>query len=64
MFDHITCGDDADIIKCKPSPDLFLSSWKKMGCPPKDRCLVFEDSNNGIIAAKKAGMQVSSIGFI
>ncbi|CAG8686304.1 9165_t:CDS:2, partial [Scutellospora calospora] len=58
MFDSITCGDDPDIKNGKPAPDLFLSTRKKMGNPPVEQCLVFEDAINGIQAAKNAGMKV------
>ena len=41
----------------KPAPDMFLLAAKKMGVPP-ERCLVFEDAEPGIRAARAAGMQV------
>ena len=40
----------------KPSPDLFLLAAEEMGVDPT-RCLVFEDSQLGIEAAKNAGMK-------
>lgn len=40
----------------KPAPDLFLIAKKKLGDPPSEKCLVFEDAVNGIQAAKAAGM--------
>jgi len=39
----------------KPDPDIFLLAAKTLGIPPK-KCLVIEDSTNGIRAAKSAGM--------
>lgn len=39
----------------KPEPDIFLLAAKKLGIPP-DKCIVIEDSTNGIKAAKSAGM--------
>lgn len=41
----------------KPAPDLFLLAAQRMGADPA-RCLVIEDSLNGIRAAHAAGMQV------
>lgn len=39
----------------KPEPDIFLLAAKKLGVPP-EKCLVIEDSKNGIEAAIRAGM--------
>ena len=41
----------------KPAPDLFLLAAARMGAEPA-RCLVVEDSLNGIRAAHAAGMRV------
>lgn len=41
----------------KPAPDLFLLAADKRGVAP-ERCLVIEDSENGIKAGLAAGMQV------
>ncbi|MCA8884329.1 MAG: HAD family hydrolase [Rhodobacteraceae bacterium] len=42
----------------KPAPDLFLFAAAEMGAAP-NRCLVIEDSQNGMQAALAAGMTVS-----
>lgn len=47
----------AEVQQGKPAPDLFLLAARKMGVPP-GRCLVVEDSLNGIRAARAAGMLV------
>ena len=39
----------------KPAPDLFLYAADAMGFPPS-RCVVVEDSVNGVKAARSAGM--------
>jgi len=39
----------------KPEPGIFLLAAKKLGVQP-EKCLVIEDSTNGIKAAKTAGM--------
>lgn len=44
----------------KPAPDVFLKTARKL-CMKPEQCLVIEDSNNGVTAAKSAGMSV--IGF-
>ncbi len=44
----------------KPHPAVFLSAAKKMNVRP-EKCLVIEDSLNGIIAAKAARMDVVCI---
>lgn len=41
----------------KPAPDLFLYAARRMGVAPRD-CLVVEDSPNGVLAARAAGMDV------
>jgi beta-phosphoglucomutase len=39
----------------KPEPDIFLLAAEKLGIQP-EKCIVIEDSTNGIRAAKSAGM--------
>lgn len=45
-----------DVVFGKPAPDMFLLAAERMGVPPRD-CLVFEDAEPGIAAARTAGMQ-------
>jgi beta-phosphoglucomutase family hydrolase len=40
----------------KPAPDMFLLAAERLGVPPSE-CLVLEDGNSGLEAAKAAGMQ-------
>lgn len=48
----------SDMVKNgKPAPDLFLHAAATMGIDPMD-CLVVEDSANGVLAGKAAGMKV------
>ena len=44
----------------KPAPDLFLHAAAVLGVEPS-RCLVFEDSDPGTIAAHAAGMTVVQV---
>lgn len=44
-----------DVAHGKPAPDMFLLAAKRMGVPA-EKCLVFEDAEPGIAAAKAAGM--------
>lgn len=53
IFNHIITQDD--VVNCKPHPEIFLYAAERMGIRP-ERCLVFEDSQLGIEAAKNAGM--------
>jgi HAD superfamily hydrolase (TIGR01509 family) len=41
----------------KPSPDVYLETARRLGFDPA-ACLVVEDSRNGVLAAKAAGMTV------
>jgi HAD superfamily hydrolase (TIGR01509 family) len=54
--DQFACVRTADDVQLtKPAPDLFLSAASCLGVPP-GRCLVFEDSPNGVLAARAAAM--------
>lgn len=44
----------------KPAPDIFLAAAAGLGLPPA-QCLVVEDSQYGVEAAKKAGMYCIAI---
>jgi HAD superfamily hydrolase (TIGR01509 family) len=39
----------------KPAPDIYLLTARKLGVPPHG-CIVVEDSENGVLSAKSAGM--------
>lgn len=44
----------------KPHPGVYLSAARKLGIPP-DNCLAFEDSPNGVLAAKAARMKCVAV---
>ena len=52
-FKFIISGEA--IENCKPAPDIFLITAENIGVKPEN-CAVIEDSHNGVLAAKKAGM--------
>lgn len=54
-FDHILAGDI--VAKKKPAPDIYLLALEKTGRDPS-RCIVVEDSRNGMLAGHQAGARV------
>lgn len=52
-FDTLVCA--GDYAHGKPAPDPFLLAAERLGVAPSD-CLVFEDAETGIAAARAAGM--------
>jgi HAD superfamily hydrolase (TIGR01509 family) len=52
-FDVLVCAEDYK--KSKPDPEAFLLAASKLKVAPES-CLVFEDTDMGIQAAKAAGM--------
>jgi len=58
FFEAIVSG--TEVARGKPAPDVFLETAKRLGLPA-ERCLVVEDSRNGLLAAKAAGMACAVI---
>ncbi len=58
-FDAVSCGLDTQ--KSKPNPEVFLIVADKLGIEPS-KCVVIEDSDAGIEAAKAGGMYAVALG--
>jgi HAD superfamily hydrolase (TIGR01509 family) len=43
-----------DVVHAKPAPDVYLEAARRLGVSPM-RCIAFEDSSPGLIAAHAAG---------
>ncbi|WP_330347732.1 HAD family hydrolase [Streptomyces sp. NBC_00582] len=58
LFTDVITGEDAP--RGKPDPGLFLLTSARLAVAPA-RCLVYEDSIEGVQAAKAAGMDVVDV---
>lgn len=57
LEEYIDVSVAGDMVSStKPSPEIFLLAAKLLGTKPED-CVVIEDSKNGVLAAKAAGMK-------
>lgn len=59
LFNAVSCGLDTQ--KSKPDPEVFLIAADRLGVP-YENCLVIEDSDVGIEAAKAGGMFALAVG--
>lgn len=59
-FDHIVCADDVEPGRTKPNPDIYLKALEKLNVR-SDEAVVFEDSVNGVLAARRAGIFVVAV---
>jgi beta-phosphoglucomutase len=60
-FDAVS--DGTNITNSKPDPEVFLMAAEMVAVAP-ERCLVIEDAEAGIDAAKAGGMDALGIGFV
>jgi HAD superfamily hydrolase (TIGR01509 family) len=58
VFAAIVSGDE--VPRGKPAPDVFLLAARRLAVAP-EACLVIEDSRNGVLAARAAGMLVAAV---
>ena len=57
-FEAAVAGDE--VTRCKPDPEIYLTAASKLGLKAEE-CIVFEDAEAGIEAAKRAGMRVVAL---
>ena len=57
-FRTIVTGSDVE--RAKPFPDVFLLAAERLGVAP-GRCVVLEDAEKGVVAAKAAGMKCIAV---
>lgn len=60
LFDRVICADDVGAGRTKPNPDLFLLALDQLQVQ-KNEAVVFEDSPNGVLAARRAGIFVVAV---
>jgi HAD superfamily hydrolase (TIGR01509 family) len=58
LFEAVVSG--TQVARGKPAPDVFLAVAERHGVAPA-ACLVVEDSRNGLLAAKAAGMRCTVV---
>jgi sugar-phosphatase len=57
-FSPLLCADD--VRQTKPAPEIFLSVLRDTGIPASE-ALVFEDSDAGLLAARRAGIDCRDV---
>ena len=58
VFDLITKKED--VVNKKPNPEIYLKIMDHYNATPEE-CLIFEDSYTGVLAARKAGLEVVNV---
>ncbi|MFI1582969.1 HAD family hydrolase [Embleya sp. NPDC020630] len=58
LFDEVVVRED--VGRGKPAPDLFLEAARRLAIHPAG-CLVVEDADEGVAAARAAGMRVLDV---
>jgi HAD superfamily hydrolase (TIGR01509 family) len=57
-FQLIISADEIGVGK--PAPDIYLEAARRLGVWPEE-CICLEDSGNGILSGKRAGMKVIAV---
>lgn len=52
-----------DVAKPKPHPDIYLKAIERLGLEPAE-CLILEDNDHGIQAAKASGAKLMVVGSV
>jgi HAD superfamily hydrolase (TIGR01509 family) len=55
-----TTVSSEEVERGKPAPDVYLEAARRIGAAA-DRCAAIEDSQNGILSARAAGMRVIAV---
>jgi HAD superfamily hydrolase (TIGR01509 family) len=58
FFEVIVSGLDVQLVK--PAPDIFIKAAQDLAVEPA-RCLVLEDAEKGVMAARRAGMRCIAV---
>lgn len=59
-FKHIICQDDVAPGRTKPNPDIYLKALEVLKIQNTE-AVVFEDSPNGVLASRRAGIFVVAV---
>ena len=60
IISYFDCLVSANGLRSKPAPDVFLQAAAQLKADP-EKCLVLEDSVNGVKAGRAAGMTVAMV---
>jgi len=52
-----------DVVSPKPAPDIYLAAMRHFGLRPEE-CLVVEDNEHGIAAARASGAHLATVGTV
>jgi HAD superfamily hydrolase (TIGR01509 family) len=58
-FDFLLSNED--VSKAKPDPEIYLTAMDRLGLPPS-QCMIVEDNENGIQAARASGAHTMLVG--
>jgi beta-phosphoglucomutase-like phosphatase (HAD superfamily) len=58
IFDVVVCGNGVN--RTRPAPDCYLAALGSLSLPAED-VVAIEDSANGVVAAKGAGLTVIGV---